>query len=844
MPKVDRLAENFRPDHYQLSIQPDFSRLNFAGQVKIKGRLNGHSSKVKLHAKQLQIKTAHINGRRVKAKLDNSHNHLILEGGRPLGGLLQIEIEFSGSLSETMRGLYASYFNYRGRRQLLVATQMEANHAREVFPCVDEPAAKAVFELTLKYPKALSAISNTPIKSSRSNANLRNTTFEATPKMSTYLLAFVIGNVKCLKTKSSSGVAINLYATPANVAYLEFAAEITPKILDFYEDYFGINYPLAKLDLIAAPDFSAGAMENWGLITYREEVLLVDPANSSVMTRQFVAEVIAHELAHQWFGNLVTMSWWTDLWLNEGFASWIQYLAVDSLFPEWQIWTQFLIYDYVPALELDSLANTHPVEVSIKDPAEIPHIFDAISYSKGACVIRMLTSYMGATAFRKGLNHYLQTYAYGSAATMDLWRALEKNSGKPVVKFMSAWTALPGHPVISYQKRGQNYQFHQQRFAVNPSQRTKLNSKTAWPVPLSFVHQRRIRLLENSSQNFKLDKISKLNPGQTHFYRVQYAPGDLQRIASKLSDLSPEDRAGLLLDTAHLAKAGLISTSDWLELLTKLRGENNLAVWGVMSDGLSDFLRVFNSQSDETIEDLFAPLGLELAKSQLERLGWEPKPADSHFDQLLRPIVLGWVTRLKDPAAMAEAKARLDDHVKGGKSLPADIRSSVYAAVARAGGAKDYQQLLNLYRKTDLSEEKRRVASALGQFKDPQLIKRSLQTARSSQVRLQEALTWVAGVLGSRYGKDLAWEWIQDNWDWLEAKFGGGVGRLGQLINTLGDSFADLEKRREIKVFLKQHPSPGTERNIRQALESIETSALWKKRDYENVLDWLKKELR
>jgi puromycin-sensitive aminopeptidase len=357
-------------------------------------------------------------------------------------GEYHVVLEFSGKITDPMNGLYPCYFTHEGKKKFVLATQFESHHAREVFPCIDEPEAKATFDLALNTPLEGDVIANTPARTVLKEKSQQTTIFETTPVMSTYLLAFAYGDIGFKEAKSKNGTIVRGYATPDNVQFVDFALDTAVKVLDFYEDYFALAFPLPKIDMIALPDFAAGAMENWGLITYREQCMLVDPVNTSIHTKQYVAMVVAHELAHQWFGNLVTMQWWTDLWLNEGFASWIEYLAIDKLFPEWHMWTQFIADEQQPALKLDALDNTHAIEVPINHPDEIRTIFDAISYNKGASVIHMLHGYLGAEDFRDGLRHYLKKHAYKNTVTQDLWAALEEISGKPVKEFMHAWTSF------------------------------------------------------------------------------------------------------------------------------------------------------------------------------------------------------------------------------------------------------------------------------------------------------------------------------------------------------------------------------------------------------------------
>jgi len=467
---VKRLFHEFQPDHYELQLTPDRDAKTFSGTVSITGKkVYRPNKRLTFHQHGLKITKARVIKHDKKGQQEipvdrinhhDSYDELRLHTEATLyPGTYTVELEFIGKITRPMNGIYPCFFQHDDKEYQLVATQFESHHAREAFPCVDEPEAKATFDLTLTTPADETVLANTPAKHETVHKKLKTTTFETTPKMSTYLLAFVYGDMGHKEAKTKNGVVVRTYATPDNVA--------------FTDDYFGIEYPLPKCDLVALPDFAAGAMENWGCITFREHAVLVDPANTPLASKQYVAMVVAHELAHQWFGNLVTMRWWTDLWLNEGFASWIEYLAVDHLFPEWQMWTQFAVSEQQRAFKLDGLEHTHPIEVPVHHPNQISSIFDTISYSKGASAINMLHEYLGAEVFRDGLRHYLQRHAYGNTDTIDLWQALEEISGKSVKDFMHDWISLPGYP-------------HSGTLLRQPRDQAQIRQPLAYPPPRQF----------------------------------------------------------------------------------------------------------------------------------------------------------------------------------------------------------------------------------------------------------------------------------------------------------------------------------------------------------------------
>ncbi|MBI4101287.1 M1 family metallopeptidase [Candidatus Microgenomates bacterium] len=843
MSKVRRLYEYLQPSHYQIELRPNWQNLTFSGRLMMQAKLLKAQKRLTLHAKGLKISNVKLVGGgqtttgrpRINAKTSEVD---IIFSKSIAAGNLRLELMFTGNVSETMHGLYRGHFTYRGKKQTILATQFEAIHAREAFPCVDEPEAKATFELTVIAPKNLTVLSNTPPADEIIEGSRRRVRFQTTPVMSTYLLALVIGQIDFIATKTKSGVRVRAYATPNNIKHLKFALQTTAKVLEFFEDYFRIPYPLPKLDVIALPEFAAGAMENWGLITFRELRLLVDEAKTSVQTKQDVAYVIAHELAHQWFGNLVTMRWWTDLWLNESFATWAGWLAIDHLFPDWRVWAQFVGNDYMIALDSDCLVNTHPVEVEVKDPYEIQQIFDEISYEKGGSLIRMLHEYLGAKDFASGLSHYLKKHAHDNAQTTDLWRALEEDSGKPVVNFMSIWTTNEGFPIISYAKSKNGWRFKQSRFVTNPNYRQRLPAQPAWPIPITNHKAREQFQLERLTGVWQTSnrQTPKFNVGQSGFYRVQYLPIDLENLAKQVAQrgLSIEDRLGLLADVFAAAKAGLISSVAALNLLKVYKIEPSAPVWDVIITELFDLLR---SLGDEELDGLISPYGQELVSEQVECLGWQVTKRDTHFDRLVRPNVLMLAVYFNDPQTISKAQTLFAKHRV--TPIEPDLRRVVYTAVARSGQAKDHEQLLKLYKKEELAEEKHRLAAGLASFKDANLLKQTLKLIRSKDVRLQDVPLWINTLLTNRHARKLVWQWLQANWQWFIKSFADSY-HASRVVKNLGRAFADHATAQEFRSFFAKHPHPGITRNVKQAIEITTMQAQWLQRDRQSILDYLK----
>ncbi|MEO8784718.1 MAG: M1 family metallopeptidase [Candidatus Saccharimonadales bacterium] len=842
---VTRLYRQFVPSHYKLALEPNADKMIFAGRVEISGQKVGRPTKrLTLHQKGLKIIAvsveAHSKGSSSQIPIDriNSHNRfdeVRLHSPQTLyPGSYTIIIEFSGHISRLMNGLYPCFFEQNGQPQKLLATQFESHHAREVFPCIDEPEAKATFDLSLTAPSGQTVISNTPIEKQTKSGALTTTQFATTPKMSVYLLAFVIGDMAFKEAKTKTGVLVRAYATPDNIQLVDFALDIAVKCLDFYNHYFGLDYPLEKCDLIALPDFANGAMENWGCITFREQCMLVDPSNSSLGTKQYVAMVVAHELAHQWFGNLVTMRWWTDLWLNEGFASWIEYLAVDNIFPDWNMWTQFITDEQQSALRLDALASTHPVEVPVHHPDEIRTIFDTISYNKGASLIHMLQQYIGADDFRAGLQHYLKKHQYGNTDTSDLWASLQEVSGKPVSKFMHAWTSQPGFPVVQSDLSGRKLSLQQTRFYADPSQ-AALAKPSLWPIACNSNPPGAPELLSTKTSMTELsESLSsiKLNQNQSGFYRLIYDQNQMSLLAQQVTagKLEPLDRLGLLSDAFEAAKAGYSSSTAALRLLDSYSQEDNNAVWDVIAGGLGNIRVVMD---DQPLREAMQPYVQQLVQIQLKRLGWKDKAQESHFDSLLRPTIIGLAAASEDAAVVKECLSRFKLMTKP-EDLPADLRSVIYNTAARHGNQSTFDKLLNLHNNSISSEERTTLASALTGLKQPEIIDQALSLIKTDSIRLQDAAYWVAYSFMNRHSKHATWQWLQTNWEWLEKNLGSDLS-FARFPLYAARSFSDAAFLKQYKTFFEPRVNPAIERAYRQGLETLSWQIAWKKRDLDNI---------
>ncbi len=840
--KVRRLFEQFNPEHYNLTLQVDPSAMTFSGSVTITGKKVGRpSERITLHQKELTVTAATITRHDKKGddtiavsriNTQKSYDEVRLHTADKLfPGSYTVELSFEGAITRPMNGMYPCFFEQDGTEQKLIATQFESHHAREVFPCIDEPEAKATFDLTLKTPEQKAILANTPVKQQTTENDLVVTTFNTTPRMSTYLLAFAFGNMDYLEATTKDGVVVRTYATPENVAHTEFALDVAVKCLEFYNDYFDIAYPLEKCDFIALPDFASGAMENWGCITFREQALLVDPANTSLPMKQWVANVVAHELTHQWFGNLVTMKWWNDLWLNESFASWMSYLAIDHLFPEWKVWEDFIVSEQSQALKLDALDNTHPIEVEIKHPDEIRTIFDAISYEKGASVILMLKDYLGDEAFRDGLRIYLKRHAYDNTISTDLWAAWQEASGKPVQDFMHAWTTQPGYPLVYAGEYEGSDCLLQERFYLNPASE---KAKTTWPIPL-LSDQLELEQISQQKQSVDLPEDVLLNQGRTGFYRVAYDKKRNEKLAKKVAngELSPLDRLGLLADSFEAAKAGYASTVDTLKLLQAYDHEDNTFVWDVMMSVLAG---IRSTMRDEELRESMKPFGRQLAATQVKRLGWDIAQDESHFDTLLRPTVLALASVSDDEAVVSEALQRFHAMEKPEDVAP-DIRGIVYGTAARKGGQKEFDKLMQLHNTSRNSEDRVTISAALTGFEQPDIISQALEQITGKNVRLQDAGYWVAYSFSNRHARDMTWDWMVAHWQWLQDNMGDDLS-FYRMPNYAARNYSDESFLPTFQEFFGSHMSAAFERPVKQGVETIQWQSAWRNRDLDAIKEF------
>ena len=861
MPASDAvvLPETARPSKYRIKLQPDLKNFTFDGEQSVDLLILEATSTIVLNSIDLEISntTLHANGTTLTSKsvtIDKDAETATLDFGETIQpGDARLEMVFTGELNDKLMGFYRSeYTSQDGETRYLATTQFEPTDARRAFPCWDEPAKKATFEVTLVFSDEYQAVSNTPVvEEAVPGPGLKSVRFAETPIMSTYLLVFIVGNLTSIEERAAGGTTVGVWTTPGKEDQASFALDTSVKLLSYFNEYFGIPYPLPKLDHIAIPDFAAGAMENWGAVTYRETALLVDPDNSSAGTRQRVAEVIAHEMAHMWFGDLVTMEWWDDLWLNESFASWMGNKAVDWLFPEWEMWTQFVNMDTNRALSLDGLKNSHPIEQAVKNPAEVSQLFDAISYSKGASVIRMLENFLGEESFRKGLNRYLSSHMYDNARTEDLWSALETESGRPVTAIMDSWVKQMGYPVLQVESDRTGGQttlsVTQERFVydrfLGDGEPDSDSDNEVWRVPVSASQgseESAVTVMDGRQTQIDVpgsgDGWVKLNPLQTGFFRVNYSTEDWQRLVPAIEslELHATDRLGVQNDAYALSRAGLLPVTQFLSLAQAYKNEGDASVWSDLASNLRDIEQLI---SDEAIHPAYQGFAREIFGPAARKIGWEPKSGEGHLDALLRSTVLSQAGSYHDPGVTAQASERFQKYLQDRETLAPDLRGVVFALAAQSGGKDVYDQIWGLEGETDLAEEKIRLLMSLTRFQQPELLNSTLADSLSAKVRSQDSITLVAGVAANPKGRDLAWEFVKDNWAEFDRRYGGGGFGLMRLV-SICSHFNSQEKADEVDSFFAEHPAPAAERTIRQALERVRLNIKWLEQNRQELTDW------
>ncbi len=833
MTKVPRFNDTFQPSHYTLTLDlAQATDKKFSGSVIITGQTT--SGNITLHAKDLVIHSATIDGQPAEVSY-GEFDTLTLNQDNLQPGDHTVSIDFSGTITDAMHGLYPCYFTHNGIKKQLFATQFESHHAREVFPCVDEPAAKATYDVTLKTAPDLTVLGNMPVAKSSEDDGVLTTTFATTPRMSSYLLAFVVGELHKKTARTNSGVEVNVWATPAqSEETLDFALDIATRSIDFYNEYFGVPYPLPKSDHVALPDFSSGAMENWGLITYRESCLLADNLTPE-SSKRFIATVIAHELSHQWFGNLVTMQWWNDLWLNESFANMMEYVAVDALHPEWRMWEDFATNEVTISLRRDSLDGVQPVQADVNHPDEINTLFDpAIVYAKGGRLLVMIRRLIGEEAFRTGLKSYFKKFAYQNTVGNDLWRELETASGQPIVKLMNAWISQPGLPLVNVERQNNQVKLTQQRFFIGDHQL----SDTCWPIPL-FGGAELPEIMTEKEITITTNQPIQLNQGLGAHFVTHYDSKSQQTLIDNITSLATLDKICLLQDASLLTRAGLQSSAKLLPLSLALKHEENEKVYS-MAVSLLNELRKFVDNND-TARAKLKKISADFARPTFEQLGWDERPGESDDDRERRITALGLMIYSENQEILDEAKKRFDNHEL--EKLPTEIRSLIISAnVKHFETPQIITELLQTYAQTPSNDLQLDIALGLTSSKNPDTVKTLLsEIQRAKIIRPQDASRWFIYLMRNREARSKTWRWLQNNWTWIKETFSGDKSYDDFLRYTASSLLTRTELEEFITFTAPLRTEPALTRTIDLGITEITARVELIERDQTAVLEILSK---
>jgi len=782
-----RLPTTVVPSRYDIRLEPDLDAATFAGQETIAITVSEPVSEILLNAAELAIQSVRVqtaDGEAVEgsATVDEATERARLAFPRPIpSGEHRLTLGFTGVLNDRLHGFYRStYKDAAGVSHTIAATQFEATDARRGFPCWDEPACKAVFGVTLVVPESLAAISNTRVTGeSPAGPGQKAVVFADTIRMSTYLVAFVVGELEATPPVMVGPTPLRVWCVPGKLHLARFALDIGAFALDFFERYYGLPYPGDKLDMLAIPDFAAGAMENLGAITYRETALLVDETAASHTERERVADVVAHEIAHMWFGDLVTMLWWNGIWLNEAFATFMELLAVDAWKPEWKRWTTFGV-SRAAAMSVDGLHHTRPIEFEVRAPRDCEAMFDLLTYEKGASVLRMLEQHLAGEVFRDGVRLYLERHRFGNAETTDLWKALGAAARLPIPEVMDGWIFRPGYPLVIVEPDGTGIKLGQRRFTYLPAERP---TPERWQIPVrvrasvkrGFVDKP--ILLGDEDLTVSLPAAPDwvvVNAGGHGFYRVQYAAPLLRKMTGALKKLAPIERFNLVSDGFALAQAGLMTAPDYLDLTARFGEETDRNVWAAITGSWVYVNRVIALDQRPDLEALVR----QRLAATLERLGWEAQPGEDELERQLRADLLRTVGTLgNDPATQERARALYTRYREDESAVDADVLPAVIAIVAAAGGESEYDEFLQRFKAARTPQEEHRYLYALAAFRPPELVHRTLEKTTGGEVRSQDAPFLMRALLVGVHSRSLAWEYLQANWETMAKQYPGSAYR-------------------------------------------------------------------
>lgn len=794
MQAFKHLYNDFKPENYHIFLDVNRETKQFSGEVTVTGE--ALTRDLAFHQKDLAITSVLVDGQAVDFTLDEASETVAFAIAKT--GKVAVAFSYLADLTDNMTGIYPSYYEVDGVKKQLVGTQFETHFARQAFPSIDEPAAKATFDLSVKFDEkdGESIVSNMPKVSNENGIH----TFDTTVKMSSYLLAFVFGDMQSKLGQTKTGTQVGVFSTRAHkAAALDFPLDIAIRVIEFYEDYFKVAYPLPHSWHIGLPDFSAGAMENWGAITYREVALLADPDNSTLESRQYVALVIAHELAHQWFGDLVTMEWWDDLWLNESFANMMEYVAIDAIEPDWHIWEQFSLAEAPMALNRDAIDGVQSVHVAVNHPDEINTLFDgAIVYAKGARLMVMLRKWLGDKDFSAGLQAYFETHQYGNTVGSDLWAALSTASGRDVSAFMTSWVDQPGYPVLSVTVDGDALVLSQHQFftgqGVDESRLWHIPLNTNWTGLPDVLSEKEVRIpgfAKLSADNG--DQPLRFNAENAAHYLVNYSDDLNEKVVSSIQTYDAITKVQLIQSALKLAEGGLADYAALVTLLAKFDNETANPVNAAVSQALKA-LEIFIDE-DSASEAHFKQFVGQLFDAQYKRLGWDKVAGESFNDEQLRALPISWEVYAGNADAVANSTAIFAEHASDIHSISADIRQIVLKnQIVEHETTELVKQYFDAYANTTDQTFQRELNVAVSSTKNTATVAEIIaQYTNTDLVKPQDLRFWFSSLIRRDFSQDAAFEWLVKNWDWVQEKLGGDMAS-GDFIKVIGNSFDTAAK--------------------------------------------------
>jgi puromycin-sensitive aminopeptidase len=834
-----RLPRAVLPSRYELRLEPDLSNATFTGRVTVTCQVHEPVSEVVLNAADLiladvYLEDGHGSQPATAVVLDGAAERARLAFAEALApGEARLHLAFAGTLNDKLRGFYRSrYKDDAGDWHTLAATQFEATDARRAFPCWDEPAFKAVFATTLAVDPALKAVSNTRVIDERLQGGKKVLRFADSIQMSTYLVAFIVGELEASEPTPVGATPVRVWHVPGKGPLAAFGQAVGAFSLGWFEHYYGRPYPGDKLDLVAIPDFAAGAMENLGAITFRETALLVDEASSTHAERERVADVVSHENAHMWFGDLVTMGWWNGLWLNEAFATFMEMLAVDAWKPQWQRWTTFGV-SRSAALTVDGLRSTRPIEFPVAAPRDAEAMFDVLTYEKGASVLRMLEQYVGAEVFRSGVRKYLGRHAFGNTETADLWTALGEAAGLPIPEVMDGWVFRPGYPLVSASLQGGQLVLSQRRFTYLPPEPGDAGTGQRWQVPVQVrvagsggAKTLRV-LLKEEEQRLALPDGSGtvlVNEGGHGFYRVRYDAALLGRLLGELTSLQPIERFNLVNDTWAAVLAGLVPLVEYLDLTARFAGERDRNVWAALLATLHALARVAPDEDRPHLEALVRDRLGEAAAA----LGWEPRPGEDELTQQLRGDLLRALGTLGNDPGVRERAGELFAKAAGGAPVDTGVLAAAIPVLAHAGGEDRYHDFLARFRAARSPQEEQRYLQALATFREPALVQETLDHTLDGEFRTQDAPFVLRNMLLGVDTRGRAWDFLRVNWERAQAQFPvPGVRRMCEGVVGL----ASPEWERQVREFFAAGKVDLGGKTLEQYLEQLHVMVRLRQRE-------------